>query len=86
MHRVAARFAAGSAEVRRHRRAQGAAPGKADQVTDPGNDVEFAGADAFPAPPDGWWLRTVGGIYLWTPRTGAILIAEVDATPAGACA
>ena len=62
------------------------APGKADPIADPGNDADFAYASAFPAPPDGWWLGTLGGIYLWTPRTGAVLIADVDATPAGACA
>jgi virginiamycin B lyase len=61
-------------------------PGKADVITDPATDVEFAYAAAFPAQPDGWWLSTAGGIYLWTPRTGAVLIADVDATPAGACA
>ena len=46
------------------------APGKADPIADPGNDADFAYASAFPAPPDGWWLGTLGGIYLWTPRTG----------------
>ncbi len=61
-------------------------PGKADVITDPATEVEFAYAAAFPDQPDGWWLSTAGGIYLWTPRTGAVLIADVDATPAGACA
>jgi len=61
-------------------------PGNAEQITDPATGEGLAYESAFPAAPDGWWLSTAGGIYLWTPRTGAVLIADVDATPAGACA
>jgi hypothetical protein len=62
------------------------APGKADLITDPATGDPLAHGSAFPAAADGWWLGTPSGLYLWTARTGAVLIADVDATPAGACA
>jgi len=34
----------------------------------------------------GWWLGSLDGIYLWTPHTGAVLVSESLASPAGACA
>jgi hypothetical protein len=33
----------------------------------------------------GWGLQGLVGIYLWTPRTGLILISTVAGTPAGTC-
>jgi hypothetical protein len=75
MH-VVAGCASGSVEIRRHRGVQGAESPAERRVV----------LRLRAAAPDGWWLRTVGGIYLWTPRTGAVLIADIDATPAGACA
>jgi hypothetical protein len=35
---------------------------------------------------NGWWLGSLDGIYLWTPRIGAVLVSESLAAPAGACA
>jgi hypothetical protein len=35
---------------------------------------------------NGWWLGSLDGIYLWTPHTGAVLVSESLASPAGACA
>jgi len=35
---------------------------------------------------NGWWFGSLDGIYLWTPHTGAILVSELTAAPAGACA
>jgi streptogramin lyase len=61
-------------------------PGNATLVTDPVTGVTMPWPSAFPAGPDGWWLSTAGAIYLWTARTGAVLVAEVDARPAGPCA
>lgn len=61
-------------------------PGQAQSVIALGTgDAEpFTGraiADA-----NGWWLGGLDGVYLWTPRTGAVLISEVTASPAGTCA
>jgi len=61
-------------------------PGNAVQITDPVTGESMPYPSAFPAGPDGWWLGAEGAVYLWTARTGAVLVAEVDARPAGACA
>jgi streptogramin lyase len=61
-------------------------PGNAAQITDPVTGDTMPWPSAFPAGPDAWWLGTAGAIYLWTLRTGAVLVAEVDARPAGSCA
>jgi len=34
---------------------------------------------------NGWWLGSLDGVYLWTSRTGAILVSESLAAPAGTC-
>jgi len=62
------------------------APGKSDLITDPATGDPFSYAIASAAAPGSWWLGTAGGIYLWTARTGAVLLADADASPAGACA
>src|ERR1700682_425632 len=61
-------------------------PGHAQPVTAPGTgDAEsFAGRPV--ADGNGWWLGSQDGLYLWTPRTGAFLVSDVKATPAGTCA
>jgi virginiamycin B lyase len=61
-------------------------PGSAAPITDPVSGESLPFPSAFPAGPDGWWLGAGGAVYLWTARTGAVLVAEVDARPAGACA
>lgn len=61
-------------------------PGSAAQITDPVSGGAVPYTSALPAGPDGWWLGSGGAIYLWTARTGAVLVAEVDAGLAGACA
>jgi virginiamycin B lyase len=40
----------------------------------------------FVSDPMGLWLGTKDGVYLWTARTGGVLVSEVDARPAGTCA
>jgi hypothetical protein len=35
---------------------------------------------------NGWWMGSLDGLYLWTPHTGAILVFQLTASPAGACA
>src|SRR2546425_483453 len=61
-------------------------PGSAAPISDPVSGESLPFPSAFPAGPDGWWLGAGGAVYLWTARTGAVLVAEVDARPAGACA
>ena len=61
-------------------------PGNAAQITDPVTGATMPYPTAFPDGQDGWWLGSAGAIYLWTARTGAVLVAEVDARPAGPCA
>jgi streptogramin lyase len=34
----------------------------------------------------GLWIGSDDGVYLWTPRTGAVLVTEQAVTPAGTCA
>ena len=39
----------------------------------------------FAADPAGMWVGTTEGVYLWTARTGGVLMASDPATPAGTC-
>ena len=34
----------------------------------------------------GLWVGSLDGVYLWTPRTGGVLMSEAAVTPAGTCA
>jgi streptogramin lyase len=58
-----------------------AVPINVPETSDP---VPVAGAPISDA--NGWWLGSLDGIYLWTQRTGAVLVSESLAAPAGACA
>jgi hypothetical protein len=62
------------------------APGQAVPINVPetGDAVPLSGGPIADA--NGWWLGSLDGIYLWTPHTGAILVSESLASPAGACA
>jgi streptogramin lyase len=62
------------------------APGQAQPVTVPetGNPVPLS--IGLVADANGWWMGSLDGVYLWTPHTGAILVSEVTAAPAGPCA
>lgn len=40
----------------------------------------------FIADPMGVWVGSPDGVYLWTARTGGILVSDEPATPAGTCA
>jgi hypothetical protein len=55
------------------------APGQVQQVTVTPSSGPVADAN-------GWWMGSLDGVYLWTPRTGAVLISELTAAPAGPCA
>ena len=54
------------------------------QVPETGDPVPVSGGPIADA--NGWWLGSLDGVYLWTPHTGAILVSESLASPAGACA
>src|SRR5437764_1165339 len=38
------------------------------------------------APMGGAWFGSPDGVYLWTPRTGGVLVSGEPAVPAGTCA
>jgi hypothetical protein len=40
----------------------------------------------FVADSQGIWIGSLDGVYLWTARTGGVLVSDVAATPAGTCA
>lgn len=63
------------------------APGQPVPITVPGSDdpMPVAGTPAV-AYGNGWWIGSLDGLYLWTAHTGAILVSESTASPAGACA
>jgi streptogramin lyase len=62
------------------------APGQA-QVVDVGASGDNLPFTSVPIPDGtGWWMGSVNGLYLWTPHTGAILVSELTAAPAGPCA
>jgi streptogramin lyase len=62
------------------------APGQAQPVTVPetGNSVPLS--SGLVADANGWWIGSLDGVYLWTRHTGAILVSELTAAPAGPCA
>jgi streptogramin lyase len=62
------------------------APGQAQPITVPGTNDAVPSSSGLIADANGWWMGSLDGIYLWTPRTGAVLVSESPATPAGACA
>lgn len=62
------------------------APGQAVMITVPGSADAVPTTTGLVADAYGWWLGSLDGIYLWTPRTGAILVSDSLATPAGTCA
>jgi hypothetical protein len=51
------------------------------ETSDPVPDSQGLIADA-----NGWWIGSLDGVYLWTQHTGAVLVSESLAAPAGACA
>lgn len=62
------------------------APGQSQAVTvaGTGRPVPLSGGLVNDA--NGWWLGSLDGLYLWTPHTGAVLVSELTAAPAGQCA
>jgi len=60
-------------------------PEQAQAITVP-ETGDVPSASGLVADGKGWWLGSLDGIYRWTPRTGAVLVSESLAAPAGACA
>jgi hypothetical protein len=61
-------------------------PGQAQLLTVPGTGDPLANPSGVIGDANGWWLGSLDGIYLWTPHTGAVLVSENQASPAGSCA
>jgi hypothetical protein len=61
-------------------------PGQAVPITVPRSEDAVPYTSGLVADANGWWLGSLDGIYLWTARTGAILVSESLASPAGTCA
>jgi streptogramin lyase len=61
-------------------------PGQAAPITVPETDDPIPTTSGMVADANSWWFGTLDGIYLWTPHTGAILVSELTAAPAGTCA
>jgi streptogramin lyase len=62
------------------------APGQVVPITVPGTDEPIPQGNGMVADTNGWWFGSIDGLYLWTAHTGAILVSEATAAPAGACA
>jgi streptogramin lyase len=60
--------------------------GQADALTVPGTGDLLPYSGGLIADANGWWLGSLDGVYLWTPRTGAVLVSEALAAPVGQCA
>jgi streptogramin lyase len=61
-------------------------PGQAVPIMVPETSDPVPLSQGLIADANGWWFGSLDGIYLWTQHTGAILVSESLAAPAGACA
>jgi hypothetical protein len=61
-------------------------PGQAVPINVPETGDPVPLSTGLIADANGWWLGSLDGVYLWTQHTGAILVSESLAAPAGACA
>jgi streptogramin lyase len=62
-------------------------PTQADSLTTPGTDYALWAVGGMVADTNGYWLGTTDGVYLWTARTGAILVGDSGPSQvAGTCA
>ena len=62
------------------------APGQAVSIVIPESSEPIPSSGGAIADSNGWWFGSLDGVYLWTPHTGAILVSEATAVPAGICA
>ena len=61
-------------------------PGQAVPITVPGSVDAVPNTNGLVYDANGWWIGSLDGVYLWTQRTGAVLVSESLGAPAGACA
>ncbi len=61
-------------------------PGQAQPINVPGTGDAVPSTSGLVADANGWWIGSLDGIYLRTPRTGAFLVSDSLAAPAGECA
>jgi virginiamycin B lyase len=61
-------------------------PGEAVPMTFPLSTDQYPNYSGIIADPQGIWVGSSEGVYLWTARTGGILVSDEPGTPAGSCA
>jgi hypothetical protein len=61
-------------------------PNEATALTIPGTGEPLPVSASMVADKQGIWLGSDSGIYLWTQRTGPVLVSDIPASPAGTCA
>jgi streptogramin lyase len=61
-------------------------PGQAIPITVPETSDPVPYSHGVIGDAHSWWIASLDGIYLWTARTGAVLISTLSAGPAGDCA
>jgi hypothetical protein len=61
-------------------------PGEAVPINVPDTKEPIPYGGAIVGDVIGWWFGSSDGLYLRTPHTGTILVSNVTASPAGACA
>lgn len=59
---------------------------QAKQISFPFTTEPFPSIRGFIGDAAGIWIGSQDGVYLWTARTGSVLMSEVAARPAGTCA
>jgi streptogramin lyase len=62
------------------------APNQAQKMEFPFSTDRYGYLGGFVADAYGVWVGSVEGVYLWTPRTGGVLMTDERVTPAGTCA
>ena len=61
------------------------APNQAEPLTLPFEVDRYPQGSGFVSDRPGVWIGSTEGLYLWTPRTGAVLVSSQGVTPAGTC-
>jgi streptogramin lyase len=62
------------------------APNQGQRMDFPFSTGAYPYAAGFVADPQGIWVGTADGVYLWSARNGGVLVSAETATPAGTCA
>jgi len=61
-------------------------PTEAQPMSFPLSEDQFGSFSGFIADPQGIWVGSPDGVYLWSARTGGILVSDEPGAPAGPCA